>query len=222
MVTGDGQLVLLGATDPPFARHERGVLAHRQSRAGLGVARDLGHQLLGSQAGERPEPPGDRARPAHVQERSSQVLVQRQRRVGRGVDAAGDADLDLPQRDLVGDQDRRLQTGPAGLLDVVGRGLGRQARAEHRLTSEVEVAAVLQDRARDDLADGLTLQPEPLGQRVERRRQHVLVGGLGVRAVLAGERDPAPPEDGNPADALSHLDRLPDRLLQDRSLIPRT
>ena len=55
----------------------------------------------------------------------------RDRRVGRGVDAARDPDVDLAQRDLVGDGDHRLQAGAARLLEVVGGRLGRQLGAEH-------------------------------------------------------------------------------------------
>ena len=52
---------------------------------------------------------------------AAQVVADGERGVGRGVDAAGDAGLDLPEGDLVGDQDRGLEAGAAGLLDVVGR-----------------------------------------------------------------------------------------------------
>ena len=71
----------------------------------------------------------------------------RERRVGGGVDAAGDAHVELTEGDLVGDQDRRLQAGAAGLLDVVRRGVRVEPGAEDHLAGEVEVAGVLEHRA---------------------------------------------------------------------------
>ncbi len=54
----DRELVLLLARDAPLARHDRGVLAHRQARPRLGVARDLGDDLLRAELCQRPEPLG--------------------------------------------------------------------------------------------------------------------------------------------------------------------
>ena len=86
------------------------------------------------------------------------------------VDATGDARVDLAQRDLVRDEDRGLEPGAAGLGDVVGRRRRRQARAEHRLTGEVEVAAVLDDRAGDDLPEPLPGQAVAGDEALEGRR----------------------------------------------------
>ena len=120
-------------------------------------------------------------------------------RVRGGVGATGDAGVDLAERDLVGDVDRRLQTGAARLLQVAGRGLGRQLGAEHRLAGQVEVAAVLEHGAGDDLAEALTLEAEAGGQAVDGRGEHLLVGGAGVDGVRPGERDPVAAEDGDAA-----------------------
>ena len=127
---------------------------------------------------------------------AAQVLVYLDRRVARRVDAAGDPGLDLAERDLVGDVDRRLESGAAGLLDVVGGGVGRERAAEHGFAGEVEVAASLQHRAGRDFAEALPREPEAPGEAVERRGQHVLVRGLCVGAVAARERDPVAAEDG--------------------------
>ena len=121
----------------------------------------------------------------------------RDRRVGRGVHAARDPRVDLPQRDLVGDRDHGLQPGPARLLDVVGRRLGREPGAEHGLAREIAVARVLQHRAGDDLAQPLALEREALDEPVERRGQHVLVGRVRVGPVRARERDPVAADDGD-------------------------
>ena len=74
---------------------------------------------------------GQRLRAVEVEQDVAQVLVDRDRRVRGGVHAARDPDVDLPQRDLVGDRDHGLQARPARLLEVVGGRLGRQLGAEH-------------------------------------------------------------------------------------------
>ena len=57
LVARGGELVLrLAADRPTRAAVMRGVLAHRQAGARLGVARDLGHELARPQPGERLEP----------------------------------------------------------------------------------------------------------------------------------------------------------------------
>ena len=108
-------------------------------------------------------------------------------------------DVDLAEGDLVGDQDRRLQAGAAGLLDVVGGGLRGEPGAEHALAGEVAVAGVLEDGAAGDLAERLALQAEAVDEAVERGSEHVLVGGVRVDAVGAREGDAVAAEDGDPA-----------------------
>ena len=76
---------------------------------------------------------------------------------------------------------------------------GRQRAAQHALAHQVEVAAVLEHRAADDRAEPLARQVEAVDQAAERGGEHVLVGGVGVRAVGAGERDPVAAEDGDRA-----------------------
>ena len=104
-------------------------------------------------------------------------------------------DLDLADGDLAGHGERGLQAGVARLLDVVGGRGGVQRRAEHALAREVEVAAVLEHGARHDAPHPLALQPEAGDEPVERGGEHVLVGGLGVRAAGAGEGDAVAAED---------------------------
>ena len=108
--------------------------------------------------------------------------------------------VDLAERDLVGDEDRGLEAGAAGLLDVVGRRLGRQLAAQHDFTGQVEVAAVLEHGAGDRLAEALVLEREAGHEAVERGLEHVLVGGLGVGPVRAGEGDPVAADHGGLAD----------------------
>ena len=104
------------------------------------------------------------------------------------------AGLELAEADLVAQRDDGLEAGRARLLHVVRGGLGGERRAEHGLAGEVEVAGVLEHRARGDLADPLALQPVPGDEPVERGGEHVLVAGVRVRAAGAGEGDPVAAE----------------------------
>ena len=111
-------------------------------------------------------------------------------------------DVVLAECDGVGDGDRRLQAGAAGLLQVVGRRVRGQRAAEHALAHQVEVAAVLEHGAADDRAEPLALEVEPVDQPAERGGEHVLVGRVGVGAVGAGEGDSVAAEDGHAAGRL--------------------
>ena len=54
---------------------------------------------------------------------------------------------------------------------------------------------MLEHGAGDDLADALALEAEAPDETVDRGGEHVLVGGLGVRAIRAGEGDPVAADD---------------------------
>ncbi len=127
---------------------------------------------------------------------AAQVLVDRERGVGGGVDAAGDAGLDLPEGDLVGDQDRRPRgrcRRPAGRRRPAWSADSREPSTLSRV--RLKSRRVLEDGAGDDLAELLALQPEAGDQPVERRGEHVLVGRLRVGGVGAGERDAVAADD---------------------------
>ena len=159
-MAGEGELVLGLAGDAPLLRGDRHVLAHRQAGARLGVAGHLDADVGGAEREGRLGAVAGRALGAvEAQQLAAQLLGDDDGRVRGRVDAAGDARVDLAEGDLVRDEDRGLQPGAAGLGDVVGGRRRRQARAEHRLAGEVEVAAVLEDRAGDDLAEPLAGRP---------------------------------------------------------------
>jgi hypothetical protein len=197
LVAGHGELVLLLAPDAVALGGDRLVLAHREAGAGLGVARDLGHDLARPQVAEELEPPRHALGPVDLQQHAAEVLVDGDRGVARGVDAAGDAPLDLAERDLARHGERGLQAGVARHLEVVGGGRVVERAAEHALAGEVEVARVLEHGAGHDLPGALALEAEARDEPVQRGGEHVLVRGLGVRAVRARERDPVPAEDGD-------------------------
>ena len=110
---------------------------------------------------------GGRAGPVGGEQRLAQALAHGDRGVARAVDAAGDAGVDLAEGDLVGHEDRGLEAGAARLLDVVGRRRRVEPRAEHGLAGEVEVAAVLEHRTGDDLAEALPREAEAGDEPVE-------------------------------------------------------
>ncbi len=165
LVARRGKLVLLLALEAPLLRHERGVLAHRKAGARLGVAREVGDDLARADLRERLDAVGRRTGGVRLEQDLAQVVVERDRRVRGGVGAAGDRRVGLAQRDLVGDQDRRLQAGAARLPDVEGRGLGRELGSQDGLARQVDVARVLQDGARGYLAQALALEPVLRGER---------------------------------------------------------
>jgi hypothetical protein len=194
-VARHGELVLLVARDAPALRRDRLVLTHRQTGARLGVPRCQRNDLPRPQLAEQPRALRKRLRAIDFEEEPAQVVVDLERGVAGRVDAAGDAPFDLPERDLVGDVDRGLQAGAARLLQVVGGRVGRQRAPEHRLTREVEVAAVLQNGPRRHLPGALALEAESADEPVERGGEHVLVRDPRVRTVAACEGDPVAADD---------------------------
>src|SRR2546423_9486188 len=105
----------------------------------------------------------------------TQVFMAGDRRVAGGTAPAGDAVLDLAERDLVRDMNGCLKARAAGLLHVVGGSRGAEAGAKYRLAGQIEVATVLEDGAGGELAQLGALQAEPGDQPIHRRRQHGLV-----------------------------------------------
>ena len=151
----------------------------------------------GGQLADQLEPVDVGLGPAQPEQHPAQVVAERDRRIGRGVDAAGRGHVVPPGGDAVGGGDGGLQAGAARLLDVEGRGVGRQRAAEHAFAHQVEIAAVLEHRAADHGAELLAGQIEAVDQPAQRGGEHVLVGGVGVRAVRARERDAVAAEDGD-------------------------
>ena len=147
-----------------------------------------------------------RALAVGLEQRLAQLLVERDRRVRGRVGAAGDARVDLPERDLVGDEHRRLQARAARLLHVVGGRLGGERRVPSTLSRvRSRSRECLSTAPPDDLAEALLLQAEAVDQPVERGRQHVLVGGVRVGAVRAREGNPVAADHGHPAWRVDHL-----------------
>ena len=198
-MAGEGELVLVLAGDAPGRGGERHVVAHRQTGARLGVGRHRDPDVGRAEREGRLRPVGRGLGPVQAQQLAAQRLGDDDGRVGGRVDPAGDARLDLAEGDLVRHEDGGLEAGAARLGDVVGRRGRRQARPEHRLPGEVEVAAVLDDGTGDDLSEPLPREPVAGDEALDGRGQHVLVRGLRVGAELAREGDAVATEDGGAA-----------------------
>ena len=146
--------------------------------------------MLWAHLRERLEPVRVGLRPVDLEQDLPEVLADRDRCVGGGVDASGDCAPHLSECDLVAHEDRGLEARPAGLLDIVRRGLGGELRAEHALARQVEVATVLEHGSGGHLVEDFALEAKLAHEGVDCRREHVLVRCLCVGPVLAGERNP--------------------------------
>ena len=196
---------------------ERHVLAHRQPRARLGVARERRHEVAGRRPASASAWPAERWRgsAAAASVRSSSLTP-------TGASDAVSAPPAMPDVDLArarscwprGSRPRGRCRTPAACRR---RGCRRQARAEHGLAGEVEVAAVLEHGAGDDLAEPLAGRPKRAtrpsrrrsacpGSRPPRRRRWRGRKGCGCRRERR-QPDPLRPPDGAYAKA-SNQDML--------------
>ena len=130
-----------------------------------------------------------------------QELLKRPRidhgRIADGVHARGDGAVDLPERDLVAENDRGLEAGAAGALQIEPGRFRRQPAAEHGLARQIPLARMLHDRAGGNLVHALALQAVALDHTAQRRGEHLLVADLCVRAVAACERNAYAADDGD-------------------------
>ena len=175
------------------------MVAHGQAGARLAVARHFEADVARAQLGEGLQLVTHGLAAIDFEQQAADAVAEADGRVGGGVDAAGNAGLDLADSDLVGDQDGGFETGAAGLLDVIGRGLRVEGGAEHAFAGQVEVTAVLENGTGDHFANALAAEVAAFDQTVEGSGEHVFVGGGGVDAVGAGERNAVGTDDGNAA-----------------------
>ena len=188
----DGELVLRLAADAPLGAVSAACSPIDRPVRGSALRGISGTIWPGRSPRERLEP---RRRalvaPLSVQQHAAQVVVDRDRRVARGVDAR----RRCRSRSGRGRSCwRRGSRSPGPCRRPAGRRRpgcrGRERAAEHRLAGEVEVAAVLEHgagrrprRAARPASPKRATRPSSVGG------EHVLVGGAGVRAVRAGEGD---------------------------------
>ncbi len=137
----------------------------------------------------------------HCQQPLLQLAPVHDRDVGRGIRAAGDAGLDLAQRDLVGDPDRGVEPGAAGALHGDAGGERRESRRQRHFAPEVPIGRMLDHGAERDLAQLHPAQPKALHQGADRLDRHAEVTDVGIDGVVAAERDADPADDAGATDA---------------------
>lgn len=123
------------------------------------------------------------------QQRTAQGFVDADGRVRGRVGAPGNPHFNLAEGDFIGHQQRRFQAGAAGLLQVVGRGFGRQGGGQQRFAGQVEIPRVLDHSARSELAQAQAVEVVAVHQALQRGHQQILVAVVGVHRVGAGKRN---------------------------------
>ncbi len=170
---------------------------------GSTTAGSTGLKCLGRSAEPRRQPlPGAAAAGAGEQQLLIGARVD-DRRIADGIGAAGDAGVDLAERDLVADVDRGFEARAAGTLHVEPRGVRIEAARQHALAHQVVVARVLDHRAGGHIPETLALKLETLHHGAQRGREHVLVAGGSVSRIGAGERNAHATDDGDASDRRS-------------------
>ncbi len=197
LVARERELVLLFTRHAPGLGGQFGALAHAEAGARLGDAGQLRLEIAGSQ----PEPGSDsrteRAAAETLHQDVAIVIRVDDRCVADGVGAAGDAGIDLAERDLVADQDGGLERGAARAREVECRRFRREAASQHAFPSQVPVARMLDNRATRNVAERRALKVVFFDDAFEHRRHHVLVRALRVGGVRPGERYAQSAEDGH-------------------------
>ncbi|SII78783.1 Uncharacterised protein [Mycobacteroides abscessus subsp. abscessus] len=204
LVGGQREFVLRFPADPPGGGRDRLVLTHAQARPRLTGRRGLRSEVGGPDLGGDAHPLGERLSAGEFEEDLAQRVPDDDRGVGGGVDARGDAGLDLSGVDLVRQAHDGLESGRTGLADVEGRSRRGQCRSEHGLTGEVEVLRVLEHGTAGDFAHRLPGEAEAGDEAVDRRGEHVEVARLRVLLVRAGEGDAVAAEDDGAVGGSGH------------------
>ena len=158
---GHGELLAPGVQERPRAR--------------LAVGGDGRRQHGGAELGQRLQAVAGGLGAIDLEQDLAQLVVDRDGCIGGGIDATGDAGLDLAEGDLVADQDGCLQAGAAGLLHVVGRRIRRKRRGQQRLARQVEISRMLEHRAGGGFAQTLAGDAGAVDEALHGGRQHVLV-----------------------------------------------
>ena len=108
--------------------------------------------------------------------------------VAHSVDAAGNCAIDLAQGNLVAQQDRRFEAGPARPLQIEPGCFEREAAAQHRFARQIPLAGVLHHRARGNIVHSPAMQTKAFNDAAQRCSQHFLITDLRVGAIAARKR----------------------------------
>ena len=136
VVTGEGELVLSLAGDAPALGGDGHVLPHRHARAGLGVGRHLDAEVGRADRQRGPGAVGGGLGAREPEQLLPQLLGDDDGRVRGGVDAAGDAGVDLSEARSCwrrGSRPRARCRTPAGRRRRGCRGPGCEPRTASRV-----------------------------------------------------------------------------------------
>jgi len=196
-MTFQRELILLGARDSPLPCHELAMLSHGQARARLGIARRLWAQFTQAEAFEGAQLAHEIPGLTKFDQASRKTRLQHQWHIAGGIRACSDAGVDLATRDAAGQQHRCLQRRAAGHLQRRPRGLRRQAGAQNGFASQIPVARMGGDSARDDIVNLAPCQIVLINQRLQGIGKHVQIAQLRVSSVGATEGNPGSADDGD-------------------------
>ena len=193
-----GEVVLGLAGDAPALRGLGHVLAHGQTRARLHIARHLRHDVPWPQPGQGLDPLARGGGAVQAQERLAQALAHGDGRVGRRVGPPATPESIWPTAILLAT--RIVASRPVPQACCTSNAGVRADRLDPRTASRVRLKSRLclsTARRPPPRAVPPRDRSGPPGPRG--RRQQVLVGGVGIAAVGAGERQPVAADDGRGA-----------------------
>ncbi len=213
------QCVLRFTRNVPAPHHQFRALSHAEARAWFGDGWKVRFPVPRTQRSPRREPLAQRTPTRTAQQDPTQVFVDADRRVARGIDARCNRAVDLSGRNLQAEQDRGFEAGATRALQVESRGMRIERSTQHGFARQVEIARALEHRPGAHVAQPLARQAVLVRQRLQRRGQHLLVAAFGVGAHRARERDAGPANDGDATRGVSdEHEAFPDRSADMRSV----
>src|SRR5688572_17129636 len=125
--------------------------------------------MPGTQTKERPDLLPDRPAAVTAQQKTLIITRKYHRRIADRIHAGANAALNLPERNLVTDNDRGFQTPAARPLQIESRRLRRQPTPQYALPRQIPVFRMLDDRSTAHIAQPLAAQTEFVHDALERR-----------------------------------------------------
>ena len=203
-VAAKSELVLIGARDPPFLRHQLAMLPHGEAGARLGVGGRADRNIAQRKAAQRACLAGQRLLRAELRKPFGEGALQLDRRIGHGIGAGGDGGIDLADRDFRRAAERRLQACAASLGQRDAWRVLAKLRADDCFARQIEILGVRDDRAADDFVDVLAFKLIFLDEAVQRRRHQIQVREVVITGVAPAKGCAHPADDGHLAQSLLH------------------
>ncbi len=204
LVAEVSQLVLRVAGNSPFLGRNLRMPAHRQASARLCILRNQGCQVTGTQAQQLLQALAGGLGTVDLKQYFTKTFVNGYRRVRGCVAAAGNATLNLAQRNFVRYHIDRGKPRAASLLNVHARRCRVQTGTQYGLANQVKVAGVFHNGTTGHFAYPLAGKPIALHQPFNRGGEHVLIAGAKQSRIRTSERDAIAANNGNPANCCAH------------------